>query len=84
MSQFSNEAAWQTAAGAKPFKLGPGPSPDPAENEVVIKVAYAAVNPVDWKASIINLNYQSPSNNNHSFKTAPISNYHTPTSSVPT
>jgi NADPH:quinone reductase-like Zn-dependent oxidoreductase len=24
--------------------------PDPSENEVVIKVAYAAVNPTDWKA----------------------------------
>jgi NADPH:quinone reductase-like Zn-dependent oxidoreductase len=53
MPKFPNEAAWQTAASVKPFEISPGPNPDPAENEVVIKVAYAAVNPVDWKASTI-------------------------------
>lgn len=26
-----------------------GPTPEPSENEVVIKVSYAAVNPSDWK-----------------------------------
>lgn len=51
-STFSNEAAWITAARARSLKVGPGPQPDPTEDEVVIKVAYAAVNPVDYKVPI--------------------------------
>jgi NADPH:quinone reductase-like Zn-dependent oxidoreductase len=49
VSISTNEAAWITGARARPLKIGPGPIPNPLENEVVIKVAYAAVNPVDWK-----------------------------------
>ncbi|PQE31981.1 zinc-binding oxidoreductase protein [Rutstroemia sp. NJR-2017a WRK4] len=48
-SNFENEAAWITAAKTRPMKVGPGPKPDPSENEVVIEVAYAAVNPTDYK-----------------------------------
>ncbi|KAH8687917.1 zinc-binding oxidoreductase-like protein CipB [Tricladium varicosporioides] len=48
MAIVNNQAAWQTTAKARPLKVGPGPNPDPAENEVVIKVAYAAVNSCDW------------------------------------
>lgn len=44
-----NEAAWLDSPGAYPLRVGPGPQPDPADNEVVIKVAYGAVNPLDWK-----------------------------------
>lgn len=51
MAPFINEAAWLTSANARPFQVGPGPEPSPSENEVVIKVAYAAVNPIDWKVS---------------------------------
>lgn len=51
MSPFVNEAAWITSAKSKPLKVGPAPAPVPEEDEVVIKVAYAAVNPVDWKVS---------------------------------
>lgn len=48
MSQITeNRAAWINEKGARPFKVGPGPTPNPAENEVVIKVAYTAMNPVD-------------------------------------
>lgn len=45
-----NQAAWQTAANAKPFKVGPGPDQDdPADDEVVIQVAFVAINPSEWK-----------------------------------
>lgn len=43
-----NEAAWIPQAKGT-VAVGPGPTPDPAANEVVIEVAYAAVNPTDWK-----------------------------------
>lgn len=50
MAQIAdNKAAWLPQEKAKSMEVGPGPNPNPAENEVVIKVAYAAVNPVDWK-----------------------------------
>ena len=48
---IENKAAWIPRKGATPFEVGPAPAPEPAENEVVIEVAYAAVNPVDWKVS---------------------------------
>lgn len=44
----NNEAAWIPAEKAQ-VEVGPGPIPNPSENEVVIEVAYAAVNPTDWK-----------------------------------
>ncbi|APA08882.1 hypothetical protein sscle_04g036520 [Sclerotinia sclerotiorum 1980 UF-70] len=44
----NNQAAWAPTENAK-LEVGPGPVPDPKENEVVIEVAYAAVNPMDWK-----------------------------------
>ncbi|KAJ5939218.1 alcohol dehydrogenase [Penicillium verhagenii] len=49
MTSFANEAAWLEGPNIQALKIGPGPAPNPAENEVVIKVVYAAVNPVDWK-----------------------------------
>ncbi|CZR68146.1 related to oxidoreductase [Phialocephala subalpina] len=50
MAQITNnKAAWIPFEKAKYLEVGPGPTPDPGENEVVIKVAYAAVNPSDWK-----------------------------------
>ncbi|KAH8697538.1 putative zinc binding dehydrogenase [Talaromyces proteolyticus] len=44
-----NEAAWLESFKGYPLKVGPGPKQEPAEDEIVIKVAYAAVNPLDWK-----------------------------------
>lgn len=46
-----NKAAWIPFEKAKDLEVGPGPKPNPTENEVVIKVAFAAVNPTDWKVS---------------------------------
>jgi NADPH:quinone reductase-like Zn-dependent oxidoreductase len=44
-----NRAAWLPKEKATTMEVGPGLTPNPAGNEVVIKVSYAAVNPVDWK-----------------------------------
>ncbi|KAK5113598.1 hypothetical protein LTR85_010827 [Meristemomyces frigidus] len=45
-----NQAAWQQAAFDKSFVVGPGPDQThPADDEVVIKVAYVAINPSEWK-----------------------------------
>lgn len=46
---LDNQAAWLPEEKARALEVGPGPRPSPEENEVVIKVAYAAVNPTDWK-----------------------------------
>ncbi|KAJ5084328.1 alcohol dehydrogenase [Penicillium alfredii] len=46
MAPISNQAAW-IPAKSRPLEVGPGPEPDPSEDEVVIQVAYAAVNPTD-------------------------------------
>jgi NADPH:quinone reductase-like Zn-dependent oxidoreductase len=48
MTQITdNKAAWLPLEKATAVKVGPGPKPNPTENEVVIKVAYVAVNPTD-------------------------------------
>lgn len=44
-----NEAAWIPFEKAVAMEVGPGPTPAPGENDVVIEVAYAAVNPTDYK-----------------------------------
>lgn len=45
---FTNRAAWIQGEKVHPLVVEDGPTPDPSENEVVIKVSYAAVNPADW------------------------------------
>jgi len=49
---LKNEAAWITEEKAKSLEVGPGPVPTPLGNEVVIKVAYAAINPADYMVMI--------------------------------
>ena len=44
----SNAAAWLTAAKARPLEVGPAPYVHPGANEVVVKNAAVAINPVDW------------------------------------
>lgn len=51
MSTFKNDAAWIMTEKAKEFEVKEGPVPNPAAEEVVIKVAYAAINPSDWRVS---------------------------------
>ncbi|KAJ5106983.1 alcohol dehydrogenase [Penicillium angulare] len=46
---FENKAVWAPAPNSRVLEVGPGPSPNPTENEVVIKVAYVAINPADHK-----------------------------------
>lgn len=46
---MSNQAAWITEAKANPLKIDKADMPKPEANEVVIKNAAIAINPVDWK-----------------------------------
>ena len=46
---MSNQAAWILASEAKSFKVDSAPYPKPAPDEVIIKNAAVAINPVDWK-----------------------------------
>lgn len=48
----SNEAAWIPTEKAI-CEVGPGHVPKPTENEVVIEVVYAAVNPIDYLVRIV-------------------------------
>lgn len=48
-NHLQNEAAWLLGVGVKPLKVMAGPQPNPGPDEVVIKVAYVAINPSDWK-----------------------------------
>ena len=45
----SNQAAWLTAAKANPLKVAEAPYTSPGPNEIVIKNAAIAINPIDWK-----------------------------------
>jgi NADPH:quinone reductase-like Zn-dependent oxidoreductase len=44
-----NKAAWLPFEKATALEVGAAPVPEASDNEVVIKVAYASVNPTDWK-----------------------------------
>jgi NADPH:quinone reductase-like Zn-dependent oxidoreductase len=46
-----NVAAWLPYEKAPAMQIGPGPTPNPGENEVVIEVAYVAINPTDHLVS---------------------------------
>jgi len=46
---MSNQAAWIKVAKAKPLEVGSAPTATAGPGEVVIKNAYVAINPVDWK-----------------------------------
>lgn len=60
----NNQAAWIPTEKGQ-VKVGPGPTPSPRDNEVVIEVAYAAVNPTDWKVCYsIHSHILHPINNN--------------------
>jgi len=44
----SNRAAWLTAKSATPLEVKKAPYTSPGENEIVVKNAAIAVNPLDW------------------------------------
>ena len=44
-----NHAAWQPYEFAKTLEVREGPSPQPQEDEVVVKVFYVGIAPGDWK-----------------------------------
>ncbi|KAL1968650.1 hypothetical protein VTN77DRAFT_1476 [Rasamsonia byssochlamydoides] len=44
----SNTAAWQVAPKSKPFHIKPAPYTSPGANEIVLKNAAWAINPIDW------------------------------------
>lgn len=46
-TKHDNEAAWHETEKAYPLVVGPAPMPKPGADEIVIKVAYAAINPSD-------------------------------------
>lgn len=48
-SGVKNQAAYIVAEKKSPLEVRDAPTPQPADDEVVIKVAYAAINPTDWK-----------------------------------
>jgi NADPH:quinone reductase-like Zn-dependent oxidoreductase len=46
---MANQAAWIKAPKSKPFTVEHAPTAHAGPGEVVIKNAYVAINPVDWK-----------------------------------
>jgi NADPH:quinone reductase-like Zn-dependent oxidoreductase len=54
-SPLSNRAAWLNEKFDKDFLIGPGPDQSSAvDDEVIVKVAYVAINPSEWKVSRLN------------------------------
>jgi len=45
----SNRAAWLMEAKAKPFEIKESEKGSPAENQILVKNAAIAINPIDWK-----------------------------------
>ncbi len=50
-SELKNEAAWIVSEKAHPMDVRTAPTPNPGDHEIVIRVAYAAVNPTDYKVN---------------------------------
>ncbi len=46
---MTNQAAWIKTAKAKPLEISSAPDARAGLGEVVVKNAYVAINPVDWK-----------------------------------
>ena len=49
---YQNQAAWITAAKARPLKVDKGPEVKAGPGEIVIKNGAIAINPVDWKIQV--------------------------------
>jgi NADPH:quinone reductase-like Zn-dependent oxidoreductase len=56
---MANQAAWIKSAKAKPFEVDVAPTAKTGPGEVVIKNAYVAINPVDWKIQVYSPAFQN-------------------------
>jgi NADPH:quinone reductase-like Zn-dependent oxidoreductase len=56
---MSNQAAWIKVAKAKPLEVDSAPTAKAGPGEVVIKNAYVAINPVDWKIQANSATFQN-------------------------
>ncbi|KAH8690262.1 zinc-binding oxidoreductase CipB [Talaromyces proteolyticus] len=49
----TNQAAWITEKGGKPLVVKSAPYPSPEANQIVIKNAAVAINPMDWMLQLV-------------------------------
>jgi hypothetical protein len=65
-TKMTNQAAWIKAAGAKPLSVEPAPTAKAGPGEVVVKNAFLAINPVDWKIQEYGPSFRgTPQNQNY-------------------
>lgn len=56
---MANQAAWIKTAKAKHFEVDTAPTAKAGPSEVVVKNAYVAINPVDWKIQVYSPPFQN-------------------------
>jgi NADPH:quinone reductase-like Zn-dependent oxidoreductase len=56
---MANQAAWIKFSKANPFEVDVAPTAKAGLGEVVVKNAYVAINPVDWKIQVYSPPFQN-------------------------